>query len=95
MASLKGKATNKNLLKKGFTRSDNDHHFFEFWHEGVFITKTRTSHNSQDINDYLISAMSKQCKVEKEFFKQFAKCEKSKDDYVSELVASGIIVTKE
>lgn len=91
MASLNGKDTNKNLLKKGFVKNDNDHHFFEFWHNGIFVTKTKTSHNSQDIGDPLISAMSKQCKVDKEFFKKYARCEKSKDDYVAELLASGII----
>ena len=91
MASLKGRATNRNLLKKGFQKSNNDHHWFEFWHKGIFVTKTKTSHNDQDIYDSLIISMSKQCKVSKDFFKKFAKCEKSKDDYVKELEANKII----
>jgi len=33
--------------------------------------------------------MSKQCKVSKEFFKQFALCEQPKDEYVTELKANG------
>ncbi len=91
MASLNGKNTNKNLLKKGFAKYNNDHNFFEFWHKGMLITRTKTSHNSQDITDGLISAMSKQCKVSKDFFKKFAKCEKSQDDYISELITNGIL----
>ena len=91
MAVLNAKDTNKNLLKKGFAKYEGDHNYFEFWHNGIFITKTKTSHNNQDIGDSLIGAMSKQCKVSKDFFRQFARCEKSKDDYVAELIATGII----
>ena len=91
MASLKGKKTVQSLLKKGFIQSDNDHHFFEFWHNGVFITKTKTSHNNQDINDHLIKAMSNQCRVDKMFFQEFAKCTKSKQDYIDKLIANGTI----
>jgi len=91
MASLNGKNTNKNLLKKGFAKYNNDHNYFEFWHNGMLVTRTKTSHNSQDITDGLISAMSKQCKVSKDFFKKFAKCEKSQDEYISELVINGIL----
>ena len=91
MAALKGKTTNRNLLSKGFAKSNNDHRYFEFWHNGVFVTKTKTSHNDQDIYDPLIAAMSKQCKVGKEFFKEFAKCTKSKEDYIRELEKSGVI----
>lgn len=91
MAVLDGKNTQKNLLKKGFQLSESHHHFFEFWHNGILVTKTKTSHNNQDITSGLISAMSLQCKVSNEFFKKFARCEKSKDDYVAELKKSKII----
>lgn len=91
MAVLKGKTTNQSLLKKGFVKTDGDHHFFEFWHDGIFITRTKTSHDNQDISDGLISAMSKQCKVSGNFFKAFAKCDKSKAEYIIELKKNGII----
>ena len=91
MAVLKAKDTNKNLLKKGFVKYEGDHNYFEFWHKGVLTTRTKTSHNNQDIGDALIGAMSKQCKVSKDFFKEFARCEKSKDDYIAQLIESGII----
>jgi len=91
MASLQGKKTTQNLLKKGFTKTEGDHHFFEFWHDGVLVTKTRSSHNNQDINDHLIKAMSIQCKVDKSFFQEFVKCTKSKEDYIKVLMANGTI----
>mgnify|MGYP000965339979 CR=1 FL=1 len=91
MGVLKGKTTNKNLLKKGFVKTEGDHHFFEFWHKGVLVSKTRTSHNDQDIYEGLINAMSKQCKMSTSFFKEFAKCTKSKADYLKELSKAKII----
>jgi hypothetical protein len=95
MASLKGKTTNQSLLKKGFVKANNDHKFFEFWHNGVLITKTKTSHNDQDIYDALISAMSKQTKMPVPFFKEFAKCTKSQQNYIDLLKLNGDIVIKE
>jgi predicted RNA binding protein YcfA (HicA-like mRNA interferase family) len=91
MASLKGKTTNKNLLKKGFIQANGDHNYFEFWYNGTFVVKTKTSHNNQDISDGLISAMAKQCKVSNSFFKEFAKCNKSEEDYIQELKSNKII----
>lgn len=85
MAVLKAKTTESNLLKKGFTRSPGDHRYFEFIIDGVLVSKTKTSHNSQDIGNDLITAMSNQCKMSKPFFKEFAKCTKSKADYIKEL----------
>ena len=94
MAALKGKATNQSLLSKGFTEAPGDHKYFEFWYKGVFITRTKTSHSHQDISDGLISAMSKQCRVSSNFFKEFAKCNKNEQDYVDELIKNGIILIK-
>ena len=91
MSILKANKTISNLLKKGFIKYENDHHFFEFWYNGNLVLKTKTSHNNQDIGDTLISTMCKQCKVSKEFFIKFARCEKSKDDYVAELKLRNII----
>lgn len=91
MAALDGKKTNRNLKKKGFTEVTGDHNFFEFWHNGKLVTKTKTSHNGQEIHDGLIKAMSKQCGVKKEFFIEFAKCDRSKDEYINELKKNGII----
>lgn len=94
MAALNGKTTNQNLLKKGFIKSNGDHNYFEFWYKEKFIVRTKTSHNAQDISDSLISAMSKQCKVGTSFFKEFAKCKKSQEDYINELISNKIIQEK-
>lgn len=92
MAALKGKTTERNLTKKGFTKAGGDHNYFEFWHEGKLTTKTKTSHNGQEIGDGLISAMSSQCRVDRQFFIAFAKCQKSKEDYIKELKRRGVII---
>jgi predicted RNA binding protein YcfA (HicA-like mRNA interferase family) len=91
MAVLKAKTTIKHLTKKGFTQFEGDHHWFEFWHNGVFITRTKTSHNDQDIHDKLIGLMSKQCRVSSSFFKDFATCKKSKEEYIAELQSNNVI----
>jgi predicted RNA binding protein YcfA (HicA-like mRNA interferase family) len=82
MAVLNGKKTRQNLLNKGFVEIQSHHHMLEFWHDGVCVTKTHTSHNGEDIHDGLISSMGKQTRMGSQFFKAFAKCDKSKDDYI-------------
>jgi len=94
MAVLKASKTEQSLRKKGFIQDNSHHHYFEFWHEDKLISSTYTSHNDQDINDYLIRAMSKQCLMEKQFFIEFIKCTKSKDDYIDLLVSKGEIPSK-
>ena len=91
MAGLNPKQANKSLLKKGFVEAAGDHHFFEFWHNGVLVLKTRTSRGTKEIHDGLISSMSNQCKVSANFFKEFARCTKSKAQYISELKKNSII----
>ena len=79
------------LLKKGFI-DDNSHlHYYEFWHNGQLVARTYTSHSAREIDDYLISAMSKQCKMDKQFFLAFINCTKLKDDYLELLKIKNII----
>ena len=92
MAVLKATKTKQSLKKKGFTEDNSHHHYFEFWHNGKVIATTYTSHNSEDIEDYLIKAMSRQCLMDKPFFVEFIKCTKSKEDYISLLKSKGEIV---
>lgn len=91
MASLDAKKTRANLLKKGFIESPGDHHYFEFWHDGKFITKTKSSRNSEPIHDGLIGAMASQCKMKPPFFKDFARCTKSQEQYIELLKSTGYI----
>lgn len=94
MAVLKATATKKSLKKKGFIQDDSHHHYFEFWHDGKVIATTYTSHNNEDIDDYLIKAMSRQCLMDKPFFVEFVKCTKSREDYISLLISKGEIADK-
>jgi len=72
MAVLKANTTEQNMLKKGFSLAPGDHKWFEFFLEdGTYVTRTKMSHNGQDIGDDLISKMSHQCKVSSSFFKEF------------------------
>ncbi|MDI9363724.1 MAG: hypothetical protein QM541_02145 [Flavobacterium sp.] len=91
MAVLKATKTKQSLMKKGFIQDNSHHHYFEFWHNGKVIATTYTSHNNEDIDDFLIKAMSKQCLMDKPFFVEFIKCTKSQDDYITLLKSKGEI----
>jgi hypothetical protein len=91
MASLPATKTKQSFVQKGFTSKEGTHHFYLFYYEGKLIAKTMMSHNDQDIGDKLISKMYKQCQMNKEFFIAFAKCDKSKDDYIELLKKNGLI----
>jgi len=91
MPSFKAKKVIASLLKKGFTQDDSHHHYYEFWHNGQLVSRTYTSHSGEDINDYLVSAMRKQCYMNKAFFIEFVKCTKSKEDYIKLLLDEKLI----
>lgn len=91
MAAINTQKAIAALLKKGFIKDESHHHYFEFWHEGKLISRTYTSHSSKEIDEYLISAMRKQCKMDKQFFLAFIECSKSKDDYLNLLIAGNFI----
>ncbi|HCN84957.1 MAG TPA: hypothetical protein DIT07_15270 [Sphingobacteriaceae bacterium] len=91
MASLNTKKTIASLTQKGFVLNNTHHQYYEFWHDGKLIAQTYTSHSGDTLNDYLIGSMKKQCKMEKNFFIDFAKCTKTKDDYLKVLKQNGFI----
>lgn len=92
---LKAKDTLNALLKKGFVEAQNksnDHKWVEFWHNGKLTrVKTKFSHNGQEINDFLISQMSKQTYLTKPEFIKFASCEISQEGYEAILKTKGFI----
>ena len=92
MSSLPAKKVIASLLKKGFIASDSHHHYFEFWYNGQLVSRTYTSHSGGDIDDYLISAMRKQCCMDKAFFMEFVKCTKSEEDYIKVLADQKLII---
>ena len=91
MASLKAKTTIQNLKKKGFYEDDTHHHYYNFYYNNKLFATTHTSHNNQDIYDALITAMSKQCRMDRNFFIDFAKCTKNEADYIQHLKDKGEI----
>ncbi len=76
----------KNLKKKGFITAKNksvDHHYLEFYHDGIMILYTKISHGSKkDLDSYLIKQMSNQCKLSKSEFMDLANCPLSEEEFV-------------
>ena len=94
MGALDAKKTEKNLRKKGFEEAINkspDHIRLEFFYEGRMIVNTKLSHNGQDLDDYLIKQMAKQCGLNKIQFKDLATCPLSQEEYLSILKENGYL----
>ncbi len=81
MAVFTSTKARQSLLKKGFIQADKDHHYFLYYNEGKVITKTKVSHNDQDIGDSLISKMYKQCQISKSQFFDLINCPLDEDGY--------------
>lgn len=96
MAALDAKITYKNLLSKGFQKALNksdDHMWLEFWYGGKLTrVKTKMSHSARDINDGLISLMSKQTYLTSKQFKSMAECTTSELEYIEILKEKNIVV---
>jgi hypothetical protein len=94
MSVLDAKKTYQNLKKKGFVDSKTksiDHKYLELYHEGKYVTHTKISHNSGDLDNYLIKQMSFQCKLSKNEFIDLANCPLSKLDYMAILHKRGLL----
>ncbi len=81
------------LLSKGFCRDDSHHHYFMYCTtDGKRTTvKTHTSHNSKELNDFLIGRMAKQCKLTKSQFLNLIDCSLDQVEYEKILRESCII----
>ena len=95
MSPLDSRKTFKAMCSKGFKEAQHrspDHKWIEFWHDGK-LTRSRTkfSHNNQEINDYLIKEMSKQVNLSKKEFVDFAKCTLSQEGYVEILRSKNLL----
>lgn len=92
MAVLDARETENNLKRKGFVRINTDHIRLEFWHNGKLTrVRTKLSHNSQEINDYLISQMAKQVCLTRKQFIGLADCTVTQAEYEKVLKERGII----
>lgn len=71
------------LNKKGFVEEgDRDHLFFIFVRDGRKLAKTKISHGASEIDDNLISLMSRQMHISKDKFCDFVECTLSEDGYL-------------
>lgn len=95
MSPLDSNKTYRALCRKGFMEAENkskDHKRVEFWHNGK-LTRSRTkfSHNGQELDDYLIREMSKQIYLTKKQFVSFAECTLSEAQYVEILKSQNVL----
>lgn len=83
----------KALRKKGFKQIPTDHNSFVLIdREGKrTLIRTKTSHNKQDIDSYLINKMCKQLHLSKKDFEDLIRCPLSKDKYFSMMEQAGNI----
>ncbi len=92
---LNKKKAYRNLKKKGFVDCEyhsEDHKYLEYTHEGKVILFTKFSNGSKkDLDNYLISQMSKQCKLSKSDFADLVNCPLSKDNYIKKLKENGLL----
>ena len=90
--TLKTSDIERSLLRKGFLKDYGDHIFFVFVHDGKKSEiRTKMSHSHSEIGDNLISQMSRQLYMTKDFFKGFIDCTKSESDYIQILQYKGLI----
>jgi len=94
MSAIDAKKTYKNLKKKGFvdsvTKSD-DHKYLELFYDDKLVLYTKISHGAKDIGEYLIKAMSFQCKLSKSELLDLVNCPLSKEEYFKILEGKGLL----
>jgi len=92
MPVLKSKNVENALCNKGFTRSNNDHRVFWFYVDGKRTSiHTKTSHNNQDIDNYLQSCMARQMQLTKNEFLLFISCQMNYETYVKRMKSRGYL----
>jgi hypothetical protein len=76
------------LCAKGF-REDHkrDHRYYFFYHQGKKSSiQTKISHNADEIDDYLCSAMSRQMRLTRDQFKKFVECPLKAEAYLKLMI---------
>jgi len=92
MSTLKSNLVEKALCNKGFDRSNTDHRVFWLYVDGKRTSiHTKTSHNSQDIDNYLQSCMARQMQLTKNEFLLFVSCQMNFETYVKRIRSRGCL----
>lgn len=72
------------LLRKGFQKNEGDHHYFTYHRlvdgkaTSIF---TKTSHSADDLGDFLLGQMARQCRVNRKQFLDLIECPLSRQEY--------------
>jgi len=86
LATLKARKILSGLEKKGFVQAEGDHTYLILYVNGKKTSiRTKVSHGSNEINDYLITKMSMQVKLERKKFLDLVNCPLSLERYLEEL----------
>ena len=83
----------KSLLAKGFRAKEGDHTYFNYYSKAGKKTAvfTKTSHGAREIDDSLLSRMSRQCKLSNKDFGLLIDCPLDRDTYETKLIAQGAV----
>jgi hypothetical protein len=83
----------KSLQRKGFVRSNGDHHFFHYYTTTGRKTRifTKTSYGNREIGNSLLSMMSKQCGLSRADFDLLIDCPLDREAYELKLINQGRI----
>lgn len=82
------------LLRKGFENNKNTHHQYYTYRtiDGKLSEiYTYTSHSGKELNDSLLSKMSRQCKLKREEFLKLVDCTMTQEVYEQNLKNQKII----
>lgn len=82
------------LLEKGFGLENNNHKMFYYYMDGKRTSiRTMISHNSDEIDDFLIGKMKNQLKLSKEQFLDLVDCPLTKEELRRYYLENGIVQT--
>jgi len=78
------------LVRKGFRQSDTHHRFFIYHTEAGLKSKirTKTSHGGQDLDNWLLGQMAKQCGVSRKDFLDLVDCPLDRKSYEAKVAGN-------
>ena len=81
------------LQNKGFRLENSHHRFFIYYTQAGEKTavRTRTSQGGNELDDYLLGQMAKQCHLTKANFLQLVDCPFSQTAYENQLAEGGLV----
>lgn len=93
MSALKAAAVESALSQKGFDVQHGKHRQFRLVVDGLATgVATHTSHNAQEIDDFLAMMMARQLHLTKGDFLRLVECSMSGKEYLEQMVRNGFVV---